>query len=159
MHHRYERRILADDLAQDAFPASGLLDASTPSERDALDVRFDAAVDSGGVAYVIDWDRNFAQKCNQEMVTLESLEDPEEINFVRQMIQNHAEYTGSLLAYRILSGWDGLLSRIVKVLPKDYSRMLYAISSMEEAGLSGEEAVMAAFELNSADQAARVSGN
>ena len=93
------------------------------------------------------------------MVTLEALEDPEEIHFVRQMIQNHAEYTGSLLAYRILSGWEGLLPRFVKVLPKDYSRMLYAITSMEEAGLSGDEAVMAAFELNSADMAARVSGN
>jgi glutamate synthase (ferredoxin) len=47
---------------------------------------------------------------------------------------------------------------IVKVLPKDYERMLQAIQSVERKGLIGDEAVMAAFELNSTDLA-RISGN
>jgi glutamate synthase domain-containing protein 2/glutamate synthase domain-containing protein 1/glutamate synthase domain-containing protein 3 len=118
-----------------------------------------AAGMSGGIAYVIDWNNDFERKCNLEMVRLGPLEDEAEIASVRTLIQNHAELTGSLLAYRILSGWQEILPRFVKVLPEDYRRMLQAIRSVESTGLSGEEAVMAAFELNIADLAARVSGN
>ena len=59
------------------------------------------------------------------------------------MIHTHAELTGSLLAYRILANWDETLPRFVKVMPKDYKRMLEAIEEVEATGLSGEEAVMA----------------
>ncbi len=62
------------------------------------------------------------------------------------MIHTHAELTGSLLAYRILSNWDETLPRFLKVIPKDYKRMLQAFRDVEAAGLSGDEAVMAAFE-------------
>jgi glutamate synthase (ferredoxin) len=44
------------------------------------------------------------------------------------------------------------------VVPKDYERMLEAYKEVQASGLSGEEAVMAAFELNKNDRA-RVSGN
>jgi glutamate synthase domain-containing protein 2/glutamate synthase domain-containing protein 3 len=118
-----------------------------------------AAGMSGGIAYVIDWHNDFKRKCNLEMVMLERLEDPEEIACVKRMIHTHAELTASLLAHRILSAWHEVLPRFFKVMPKDYKRVLQALRSMEESGLSGEEATMAAFELNSADMAARVSGN
>jgi glutamate synthase (ferredoxin) len=118
-----------------------------------------AAGMSGGIAYVIDWEDDFKRKCNLEMVRLWPLEDPAEIDSVKALIHTHAELTGSLLAYRILSGWQEILPRFVKVLPEDYRRMLQAMRSVESAGLGGEEAVMAAFELNIADLAARVSGN
>ena len=74
------------------------------------------------------------------------------------MIKKHAEYTGSTLAQDILAQWDSNVSRFVKVMPKDYSRMLQAIRTVEKAGLSGEEALMAAFAENNRD-VARVSGN
>ena len=45
---------------------------------------------------------------------------------MKEMIQTHAELTGSLLAYRILSDWEEMLPRFVKVMPKDYKRMLQA---------------------------------
>jgi glutamate synthase (ferredoxin) len=118
-----------------------------------------AAGMSGGIAYIIDWNNDFHLKCNQQMVRLEPLVDPAEIASVKALIQTHAELTGSLLAYRILSVWREILPRFVKVLPEDYKRMLQAIRSVESDGLSGEAAIMAAFELNIADQAARVSGN
>jgi glutamate synthase (ferredoxin) len=51
-----------------------------------------------------------------------------------------------------------MLPKFVKVIPKDYQRMLDTFASVQEKGLSGEEAVMAAFELNKNDLA-RVSGN
>jgi glutamate synthase (ferredoxin) len=54
--------------------------------------------------------------------------------------------------------WDDLLPRFVKVMPKDYQRMLAAIQRAEAAGLSGDEAIMVAFEENKND-VARVSGN
>jgi glutamate synthase domain-containing protein 3 len=117
-----------------------------------------AAGMSGGIAYVIDWDGDFRQKCNREMVELEPLEDPAEIAEVKAMIHCHAEWTASLLAYRVLSNWEEMRPCFVKVLPKDYKRMLQAIREIEATGISGEEAVMAAFELNIRD-VVRVSGN
>ena len=43
-------------------------------------------------------------------------------------------------------------------MPNDYARMLQLIKEAEAEGLSGDEAVMATFALNSKD-VARVSGN
>jgi len=117
-----------------------------------------AAGMSGGVAYVFNWDDDFARRCNKEMVELESVAEADEVDEVRALIQKHAELTGSLFAYRILADWGDVSARLVKVLPKDYKRMLQAFRSVEAAGLSGDEAVMAAFEMNSRDLV-RVSGN
>ena len=92
------------------------------------------------------------------MVDLDPLEDCAEIDEVKEMIRTHSELTGSLLGYRVLSNWNEFAPRFVKVMPKDYKRMLKAFRDVESAGLSGDEAVMAAFEMNSSDLV-RVSGN
>jgi glutamate synthase (ferredoxin) len=117
-----------------------------------------AAGMSGGIAYVLDWDGDFHTRCNQEMVDLEKLEEATEIEAVKGMIERHAEYTHSELGWRVLGRWDELRPKFVKVMPKDYKRMLEAFQRVEEAGLSGDEAVMVAFEQNKNDLA-RVSGN
>lgn len=117
-----------------------------------------AAGMSGGIAYVIDWRGDFERKCNLEMVDLEPVEGANEAMEVQNMIRKHAEFTGSLLANRILLKWRDLLPRFVKVMPKDYKRMLEAYREVESQGLSGEEAEMTAFSLNSKD-AVRVTGN
>ena len=117
-----------------------------------------AAGMSGGIAYVIDWNSDFTRKCNLEMVDLEVLEEPGEIAEVKAMIQKHAEQTGSLLAHRVLSSWDETLPCFIKVMPKDYKRMVEVLHQVESEGLTGDEAVMAAFERNSRDLV-RVSGN
>jgi glutamate synthase (ferredoxin) len=116
-----------------------------------------AAGMSGGVAYVLDETGDFAVNCNQKMVVLEKLQDPEEIESVRQMIHRHGQYTRSQRAFKILALWDEMTLKFVKVLPIDYKRMLQSIKRVEQAGLSGEEAVMAAFEDNAKD-VARVGG-
>jgi glutamate synthase (ferredoxin) len=113
---------------------------------------------SGGIAYVFDEKGNFANNCNQEMVNLQQLSDPDEIIEVRDMIQRHADATHSPVARRVLSTWNKSLPRFVRVIPKDYERMLEAFKEVEASGLSGEDAVMAAFELNKNDRT-RVSGN
>lgn len=127
-----------------------------------------AAGMSGGVAYVLDEcdeaerlaqpATDFAARCNKEMVTLMKLEDAEEIAEVKAMIERHAEFTGSGRAKYILANWEALLPKFVKVLPNDYGRVLQALKDVVASGLSGEEAVMAAFEMNKSDKT-RVSGN
>jgi glutamate synthase (ferredoxin) len=92
------------------------------------------------------------------MVTLRPLTDPTERAAVRTLIQRHAEYTGSVPAIRILAAWEDALSKFVRVVPKDYERMMEAFRKVEAEGLSGEEAPLAAFELNQHDRCP-VSGN
>ncbi|MGH7802267.1 MAG: glutamate synthase large subunit [Thermodesulfobacteriota bacterium] len=117
-----------------------------------------AAGMSGGIAYVLDELDDFNRRCNQDMIYLERLEDGNEINELEAMIKRHAEYTKSQLAWKILRRWKEMVPKFIKVMPKDYKRMLNAVKRVGEAGLSGDEAVMAAFEENKRDLA-RVSGN
>jgi glutamate synthase (NADPH) large chain len=117
-----------------------------------------AAGMSGGIAYVLDEAGTFDQHCNLETVMLDRLEDAEEISEVREMIRRHAEYTQSERAWKILALWQEMVPYFVRVMPKDYQRMLAATKRAEAAGLSGEEAIMMAFEENKNDLA-RVSGN
>jgi glutamate synthase (NADPH) large chain len=108
-----------------------------------------AAGMSGGVAYVMDEAGDFARRCNQEMVTLERLDDPQEAVLVHGMIARHAQYTGSRRAQEILGTWAQWLPYFVRVMPNDYKRVLDAQQQMRQAGLSPDEAEMAAFEQNS----------
>jgi glutamate synthase (NADPH) large chain len=109
-----------------------------------------AAGMSGGVAYVLDDEaRSFARRCNKEMVTLGGLEDPEEITALHGLISRHAQLTGSKRAEEILVSWSQLVPQFVRVMPNDYARVLAAQKKMLAAGLSQEEAEMAAFSENS----------
>jgi glutamate synthase (ferredoxin) len=116
-----------------------------------------AAGMSGGIAYVLDEHGAFEPNCNKEMVQLYSVEDPEEIELLHAMIQRHAQYTGSQQGWRVLALWDEMVPKFVKVLPNDYKRVLEALQRMKAAGMSEDEAAMAAFEENARDLA-RVGG-
>jgi glutamate synthase (ferredoxin) len=83
-----------------------------------------AAGMSGGVAYVYDPDGDFHVRCNQQMVDLEQLEDAEDIELVHGLLERHREYTGSTVAEALLADWPGVTSRFVKVMPRDYKRVL-----------------------------------
>jgi glutamate synthase (ferredoxin) len=117
-----------------------------------------AAGMSGGVAYILDEKDDFANKCNYEMVDLEKLEDSEEIEQVKQMIQNHVKYTNSPKGTRVLAEWAEMLPKFVKVMPRDYKRVLQALNKALSSGLSGDEALAAAFEENAKD-VARIGGS
>ncbi|MBM3891855.1 MAG: glutamate synthase subunit alpha, partial [Verrucomicrobia bacterium] len=117
-----------------------------------------AAGMSGGIAYVFDEKGDFKTRCNTEMVSLEKLDDPAEIEEVRQMIQRHGDHTKSTRAWKLLAEWNQSVPKFVKVMPKDYKRVLAAMAKVEGQGLSGEEAVMAAFEENVKD-ISRLGGN
>jgi glutamate synthase (ferredoxin) len=83
-----------------------------------------AAGMSGGIAYVVDEEGDFPQRCNLQMVDLEALEDAQEEQFVRSLISNHAELTNSERAKHILSNWTHFREKLVKVMPLDYRRVL-----------------------------------
>jgi glutamate synthase domain-containing protein 3 len=117
-----------------------------------------AAGMSGGIAYVLDEGGDFHRRCNLQMVGLERLEVAEEIEEVRQLIERHARHTRSQRAFQVLALWRQHVPKFVKVMPKDYKRMLDAIARVRESGVTGEEAVMLAFEENARD-ASRIGGS
>jgi glutamate synthase (ferredoxin) len=119
-----------------------------------------AAGMSGGTAYVFDLDGGFQNRLNPEMVNVYRLLECEEseIEAVRRRIEQHVAVTGSERGKDVLVRWSEVLPQFVKVLPRDYERMLNAFKKVEEQGLSGDEAAMAAFEENLRDLA-RIAGN
>ncbi len=117
-----------------------------------------AAGMSGGVAYVYDVDGTLPRNCNHDMVGLSAIEDRAELAELQLMIERHVALTGSALGQSILDDQEALRKKFVKVMPHDYRRALEAMKEVEAAGLSGDEAVMAAFHKNINDPA-RVSGN
>jgi glutamate synthase (NADPH/NADH) large chain len=119
-----------------------------------------AAGMSGGVAFVYDIDGNFEKRLNPEMVNLYHLieSSDDDIATVRAEIEKHVALTGSPRGKFLLENWEAELPKFLKVLPRDYERMLNAFKKVEEQGLTGDEAAMAAFEANLRDLA-RVGGN
>ncbi len=117
-----------------------------------------AAGMSGGIAYILDETGDFATRCNTQMVDLETLEDPEEIRELHEMIQTHADYTQSEKAAKVLSNWETMAPQFVKVMPRDYKRVLQHIQKAISDGLSGDDALSAAFEENARD-VSRIGGS
>jgi glutamate synthase domain-containing protein 2/glutamate synthase domain-containing protein 3 len=82
-----------------------------------------AAGMSGGIAYVYDIDRQFERRCNLELVDLEPLDEAGEAE-LQALIKEHAQRTGSLVARNLLASWERARQRFVKVMPRDYKRVL-----------------------------------
>ncbi len=102
-----------------------------------------AAGMSGGIAYVWDARGLFGTRVNREMVTLDSLE-PEDVAFLEETITTHHRETASTVAERILASWDDELGHFVKVMPRDYKRVLEAAARATERGEPVLEAIMGA---------------
>ena len=83
-----------------------------------------AAGMSGGIAYVVDEDKQFKKRCNPGMVELEPIVDPEEHNWLKDFISRHQQLTGSELADQLLKDWSSTLSIFVKVMPTEYRMVL-----------------------------------
>ena len=85
-----------------------------------------AAGMSGGVAFVLNEDRSFERRCNTGMVTLESVEDIEDMALLKRLIQRHARFTGSGRARQLLSTWSATVHQFMRVMPTEYRRALEA---------------------------------
>jgi glutamate synthase (NADPH/NADH) large chain len=107
-----------------------------------------AAGMSGGIAYVLDADGSFEQRCNKTMVTLEKVvpaaEQTDEAQMhrgqsdeaqLKAMIERHQHLTGSEIAATILADWAAYRAKFVKVFPNEYRRALKEIAAgqMKEA--------------------------
>jgi glutamate synthase domain-containing protein 3 len=101
-----------------------------------------AAGMSGGIAYVLDIEDTFAERCNSELVELETPE-AEDFEEIHALVEEHCDRTGSAVATRVLAEWDALVGCWVKVMPTDYRRALAeqaAKSAHDVAGLNGRPA-------------------
>ncbi|MFH1245823.1 MAG: glutamate synthase large subunit [Candidatus Omnitrophota bacterium] len=82
-----------------------------------------AAGMSGGIAYILDTDKDFKKKCNLEMVELEAV-SADDAKTIYNLLRNHCQYTRSRLAGRILDNFDRESGRFIKVMPLEYKRVL-----------------------------------
>jgi glutamate synthase domain-containing protein 3 len=96
-----------------------------------------AAGMSGGVAFVYDPKGTFPIHCNQDMVDLKPLHQ-KSISELKGMLERHFKYTGSTVAAAILANWEGELQHFVRVMPRDYARVMKQLE--EQARLAVEEA-------------------
>jgi glutamate synthase (ferredoxin) len=103
-----------------------------------------AAGMSGGIAYVLDANGDFKHRCNLAMVDVEALTDPEDVEFVKELLKRHHKYTGSAVAEKLLAGWKADQAPFVKVMPRDYKRVLGAIRKARAEGRPEDVAVMEA---------------
>ena len=102
-----------------------------------------AAGMSGGIAYVLDSEGTFSSRVNRELV---DLEDPDEndIGWLRETIAKHHSETDSGVANEIIDSWPRSLDQFVKVVPRDFKRVLAAIAEAEANGTDLVQAVMPA---------------
>jgi glutamate synthase domain-containing protein 3 len=91
-----------------------------------------AAGMSGGIAYIYDKQGEFSEKCNLKMVELEELERKDE-KLIKELLIKHFHYTHSPAAKNILDDFKNEKRRFIKVMPREYKRVL------EEQAMSEEE--------------------
>ncbi|HET7522623.1 MAG TPA: glutamate synthase large subunit, partial [Acidimicrobiales bacterium] len=98
---------------------------------------------SGGIAYVWDPRGTFGSNVNGEMVDLEDCDD-DDVEWLGEVLRRHVDETGSAVGSRVLAAWPKVSSEFVKVMPRDYKRVLEAMRAAQESGIPVDDAVMAA---------------
>ena len=102
-----------------------------------------AAGMSGGIAFVYDPQDRLQSNLNTEMVDLEAPAD-DDLEWLHSFLVAHHDATDSAVAQRILADWPQQAGDFVKVMPRDYKRVLAAIAEAERAGEDVDTAIMAA---------------
>ncbi len=104
-----------------------------------------AAGMSGGVAFVLDEDRDLYTRLNKEMVEFTELSEKYDIIELKAAIEEHIAATGSKKGKQILDNFEDYIPKFKKIIPHDYKKMMSAIAFFEEKGLSAEQAQIEAF--------------
>lgn len=104
-----------------------------------------AAGMSGGIAYVLDENRDLYTKLNKEMVLFSEVTEKYEILELKGLIEEHVKSTNSAKGKEILENFEEYLPKFKRIIPHDYKRMMTAIASMEEKGMSSDQAKIEAF--------------
>jgi glutamate synthase domain-containing protein 2/glutamate synthase domain-containing protein 1/glutamate synthase domain-containing protein 3 len=79
---------------------------------------------SGGIAYIYDQTNTLSTRINTGMVDLDKVETSEDENELKTMIENYIKYTSSKEAKDILNNWSDNKNKFIKVMPRDYKRVL-----------------------------------
>ena len=103
-----------------------------------------AAGMSGGLAYIYDSDKSFPACCNMEMVELYPIDEQDHI--LKELIENHFEYTASPKAAEILANWEIAKTDFIKVYPREFHAVNDALKEFQAQGLAGDKLLHAAFE-------------
>ncbi|EUJ26905.1 glutamate synthase large subunit [Listeria cornellensis] len=105
-----------------------------------------AAGMSGGVAYVYAPDQaDFNAKVNPELVTCRGITTPREERKLRELVENHARYTDSEFARKLLANWEREITNFVYVIPNEFEIMLTRIGKLEGEGQTHDAAELQAF--------------
>ena len=99
-----------------------------------------AAGMSGGIAYVLDLHE---ERVNTELVDVEPV-PAADADWLHDVVRRHVEETGSAVGAALLVDWAAALSRISRIMPRDYRRALEAQERAEAEGRDPIEAVMEA---------------
>lgn len=83
-----------------------------------------AAGMSGGIAYIFDPAEQLLTKINLDLVDIERMEQKADIAELKELISNHANFTGSVIGQKILDDWEGSLGKFKKVIPVLYRDIL-----------------------------------
>ncbi|MFJ4436486.1 glutamate synthase large subunit [Streptomyces sp. NPDC088923] len=96
-----------------------------------------AAGMSGGIAYVIDLDRDNVN--GESLASVTDVLDDTDTAWLRETVRRHQEETGSTVAAKLLADWDSAVHRFSKIIPRTYQAVLAAKDAAERAGLSENE--------------------
>jgi glutamate synthase (NADPH/NADH) large chain len=97
-----------------------------------------AAGMSGGIAYVYDMDDQFVSRVNPEMVDVLPL-DKDDTQWLHDTLKEHIAMTDSPRAKQMVAQWNAHSSKFVKVLPRDYARVMAVLAKASADGVSEEE--------------------
>ncbi len=114
-----------------------------------------AAGMSGGIAYVLDEEHNLYRMMNKDMADLTELTEKYDIKELHDILEDYEKATGSKKAADILADFENYIPSFKKIVPRDYKKMLTAISTFEEQGISHEDALLEAFKAVTSEDGGR----
>ena len=100
---------------------------------------------SGGIAYVLDENRDLYKKLNKELILVSEVTEKADKEKLKSMITQHIQATNSEKAKRILADFEQYLPKFKKIIPRDYKTIVEEIALFEGRGLSRDEAKIEAF--------------
>ena len=104
-----------------------------------------AAGMSGGIAYVLDLHNELYRNMNKSMISIEKVENKYDRQELKGMIEAHVEATGSVRGKEILADFEAYLPHFKKLIPYDYKNIVTLSTTLEEKGLTSEQAQIEAF--------------
>lgn len=99
---------------------------------------------SGGIAYVYNPNGTFEKNLSVDQAEAVEALSGDDFTWLHDIVARHRDETGSAVAERILGDWSQQVNHFVKVMPREYKKVLLAISEAEKAGRDVDEAIMEA---------------